>query len=354
MSYLSPKAQVKTTFFTSRYGPGKTTVQESITNSASKLQNPTKYKETRIRIGRPGSENAQEIVTKQYQQSYRTTETTTRYDPKTGATQKTTTIGYKPETKVITQTKRRYGPNNETKETTTTRYITQDKNTNPETKPKKKGYGNLQISQATAIKTSGTGIKTSGVAEPPQIVTRTRRKIGPNSSQETTTTTKTAPSTTITETRRKYGPTNCTTEETTRTITKRDPTSTVTQTIQKQHFTSSTLSKQPPSTTESRRRYGPSSSKDEFVTVPVKVKETQTRYGPETKGTKETTYITYQRSRARPITDNNDEKDNKAYFVSEKRSEKYTNDNGNEKRVVTVEKTTSDGGKRRRFYASNK
>ena len=347
MSYLSPKAQVKTTSFTTRYGPGKTTVQESITNSASKLQNPTKYREARIRIGRPGSGNAQEIVTKQYQQSSRTTQTTTRYDPKTGTTQKTTTIASQPETKVITQTRRRYGPNNETKETTTTRYITQDKNTNPETKPKKKGYGNLQISQATAI-------KTSGIAEPPQIVTRTRRKVGPNSSQETTTTTKTAPSTTITETRRKYGPTNCTTEETTRTITKRDPTSTVTQTIQKQHFTSSTLSKQPPSTTESRRRYGPSSSKDEFVTVPVKVSETKTRYGPETKGTKETTYITYQRSRARPITDNNDEKDNKVFVVSEKRSEKYTNDNGNENRVVTVEKTTSDGGKRRRFYASNK
>jgi hypothetical protein len=351
MSYLSPKARVKTTYFTSRYGPGKTTVQESITNSASKLQNPTKYTETRVRIGRPGSENAQEIITKKYQQSYRTTETKTRYDPKTGATQTTTTIGYKPETKVVTETRRRYGPytNIEKTTTTTTRYNPQEKNTEPDSKPKKKGYGGLQMSHATSIKTSAIG-------EPPQAITRTRRKIGPNSSQETTTTTKTSTNTKITETKRKYGPSNCTTEETTKTVIKKEPNSTVTQTVEKRHFTSSTLS--PTSkVTESRRRYEPSGSKDEFVTAPIKVSEKKTRYGPETKAEKETTYITYQRSRARPITDNYDEKDNKVFVVSEKRSEKYTNDNGNERKYVTVEKTTSDGGKRRdvrRFYASNK
>ena len=355
MSYLSPKVRIKTTSFTSKYGPGKTTVQESITNSASKSQNPTKYTETRVRYGRPGSENAQEIVTKKYQQSSRTTETTTRYDPKTGTTQKTTTTSYKPETKVITETRRRYGsPNSGFEETTTTttkstRYQPQAKNINPETKPKKKGYDNLQMSHATSIKNSAIG-------EPPQTITRARRKFGPNSSQETTTTTKTAPKTTITETKRKYGPSNCTTEETTKTITKNQPFSTITKTIETRHFTSSTLSPTP-KVTESRRRLGPSNSKDEFVTAPIKVSETKTRYGPESKASKETTYITYQRSRARPITDNYDEKDNKVFVVSEKRNEKYTNDNGNEKKYVTVEKTTSDGGNRRevrRFYASNK
>ena len=384
MSCLSPKVTTKTTSYYSRYGPGKTTVQESITNSATKSQNPTKYTETRVRYGRPGSENAQEIITKKYQQSSRMTETTTRYDPKTGTTQKTTTTSYNPETKVITQTRRRYGsPNTDIEETTTTsynpenkvitqtrrrygspntgieettttttkstRYQPQAKNADPETKPKKRGYDNLQMSHATSIKNSAIG-------EPPQTITRARRKFGPNSSQETTTTTKTAPKTTITETKRKYGPSNCTTEETTKTITKNQPFSTITKTIETRHFTSSTLSPTP-KVTESRRRLGPSNSKDEFVTAPIKVSETKTRYGPESKASKETTYITYQRSRARPITDNYDQKDNKVFVVSEKRNEKYTNDNGNEKKYVTVEKTTSDGGNRRevrRFYASNK
>ena len=351
MSYLSPKARIKTTSFTSRYGPGKTTVQESITNSASKYQNPTKYTETRVRYGRPGSENAQEIVTKKYQQSSRMTETTTRYDPKTGTTQKTTTTSYKPETKVVTETRRRYGPNSGVEEITTktTRYAPQAKNIETEPKPKKKGYANLQMSHAASVKNSAIG-------EPPQTITRARRKYGPNSSQETTTTTQTAPKTTITETKRRYGPSNCTTEETTKTITKKQPFSTITKTIETRHFTSSTLSPTP-NVTESRRRLGPSNSKDEFVTVPIKVSENKTRYGPESKASKETTYITYQRSRARPISDNYDEKDNKVFVVSEKRNEKYTNENGNEKKYVTVEKTTSDGGNRRevrRYYASNK
>ena len=381
MSCLSPKVTTKTTSYYSRYGPGKTTVQESITNSATKSQNPTKYTETRVRYGRPGSENAQEIITKKYQQSSRMTETTTRYDPKTGTTQKTTTTSYNPETKVITQTRRRYGsPNTDIEETTTTsynpenkvitqtrrrygspntgieettttttkstRYQPQAKNADPETKPKKRGYDNLQMSHATSIKNSAIG-------EPPQTVVRTRRKFGPNSSvEEKTITTKAAPGK-ITETKRKYGSPNCTTEETIRTITKPEQSSTVTEKIERHHFTSSTLSPTP-KVTESRRRYQPSSNQDEFVTAPIKVNETKTRYGPETKTSKEITYTTYQKSRARPITDNCDEK---VYVVSEKRNEKYTNDNGNEKKYVTVEKTTSDGGNRRevrRFYASNK
>ena len=352
MSDLSPKVTTKTTSYYSRYGPGKTTVQESITNSTSNSQNPTKYKETRVRYGRPGSENAQEIVTKQYQTSSRMTETTTRYDPKTGTTQKTTTTSYKPETKVVTETRRRYGsPNTGIEETTTTttkstRYQPQAKYTVPETKPKKKGYDNLQMSHATSIKNSAIG-------EPPQTVVTTRRKFGPNSSiEEKTITTKGAPGK-ITETKRRYGSPNYTTEETIRTVTKPGPSSTVTEKIEKRHITSSTLSPTP-QVTESRRRYQPSSNKDEFVTAPIKVSETKTRYGPETKTSKEITYTTYQKSRARPITDNSDEK---VYVVSEKRNERYTNDNGNEKKYVTVEKTTSDGGNRRevrRFYASNK
>lgn len=350
MSYLSPKVTTKTTSFYSRYGPGKTTVQESITSSKS--PNPTTYKETRVRYGRPGSGNAQEIVTKQYQQSSRRTETTTRYDPKTGTTQKTTTTSYQPETKVVTQTRRRYGPSSGVEETTTTttkstRY--QPQNTAPDTKPKKKGYDNLQMSHATSIKNSAVG-------EPPQTITRTRRKYGPNSSiEEKTITTKAAP-TKITETKRRYGGQNSTTEETIRTITKPQKDSTVTEKIERRHFVSSTLSPTP-NVTESRRRNQPTSSKDEFVTAPIKVSETKTRYGPDTKASKETTYITYQRSRARPLTDNYEEKDNKVFTVSEKRNEKYTNDNGKEKKYVTVEKTTSDGGNKRevrRFYASNK
>ena len=334
MSCLSPKVTTKTTSYYSRYGPGKTTVQESITNSATKSQNPTKYTETRVRYGRPGSENAQEIVTKKYQQSSRMTETTIRYDPKTGTTQKTTTTSYNPETKVITQTRRRYGspntgieettttsynpenkvvtqtrrrygsPNTGIEETTTTtkstRYQPQAKNADPETKPKKRGYDNLQMSHATSIKNSAIG-------EPPQTVVRTRRKFGPNSSvEEKTTTTKAAPGK-ITETKRKYGSPNCTTEETIRTITKPEQSSTVTEKIERHHFTSSTLSPTP-KVTESRRRYQPSSNQDEFVTAPIKVSETKTRYGPETKTSKEITYTTYQKSRARPITDNCDEK----------------------------------------------
>ncbi len=89
--------------------------------------------------------------------------------------------------------------------------------------------------------------------------------------------------------------------------------------------------------------------------MPLKVTETKTRYGPDSKSSKEVTYTTYQQSRAKPITDNYRDKDNKVYVVSEKRSEKYTNDNGNVKKNVTVEKTVSDGsGKReyRRFYGS--
>ena len=339
-SYLSPKASVKTTSFYSRYGPGKTTYQESITNSASKSQNPTKYTEARVRIGSPRNQNAQEIITKKYQTSSRMTESKTSYDPKTGATQKTTTVSYKPDTKVVTQTRRRGGPYSHIEETTTT------ETSYPDAKQKKKGYTNLQMSPGTAT------IKTSGINEPTQTVTRTRRKVGPNSSIQTTTTTvSTAPGEKVTETKRRYGPKNCTTEETTRTITKPQEVATYTQTVEKRHFVTNTLSPQPP------QREPRGSNKDEFVTAPIKVSETKTRYGPESKTSKEVTYTTYQRSRARPLNDNYEEKDNKVFVVSEKRNEKYTNDNGNEKKYVTVEKTTTDGGNRRgirSFYKSNK
>jgi hypothetical protein len=332
MSYFSPKESVKTTSFYSRYGPGKTTVQESITNSASKSQNPTKYTEAKDRIGSPRNQNAQEIISKRYQTSSRMTETKTSYEPKTGTSQKTTTINYKPDTKVVTQTRRRGGPYSHIEETTTT------ETSYPEGKTIKKGYD-----------------KSSGIALPTQTVTRTRRKVGPNSSIETTTTTvSTVPGEKVTETKRSYGPKNCTTEETIRTVTKPQQVATYTQTIEKRHFTSTTLSKQPPPR-EPRGRLEPTSNKDEFVTAPIKVSETKTKYGPETKTSKEVTYTTYQRSRARPITDNYEEKDNKVFVVSEKRNEKYTNDNGNEKKIVTVEKTTSDGGNRkgiRSFYKS--
>ena len=341
MSYFSPKVEVKTTTFTSRYGTGKAPVQESITSSASKMQKPSKYSETIIRSGRPGSQNAQEIVTKKYQYPTRVSETNTKYDPKTGTTQKTTTVGYKPETKIVTETRRRYGPNTTvTEEYTKKTTFTKNPPTQKTTEPKKKGYGPLSISH-------GTSIKTSAIADPPKTVTTTRRRYAPNSSQETTTTTKNAPKTVITQTKRQYGSPNCTTEETTKTVTNYGDSSTYTEKSKRQHFHTSTLSKEP--------TYKGTTTKDEFVTVPIKVSETKTRYGPESKGSKEITYTTYQRSRARPLDNNYEEKDNKVFVVSEKRTEKYTNDNGNEKKYVTVEKTNSDGGKSRgirRFYAS--
>ena len=59
------------------------------------MQQPGKYSEQIVRYGRRGVPGAQEILTRKYQQpTTKVTETKTRYDPKPGTTQKTTTIGY--------------------------------------------------------------------------------------------------------------------------------------------------------------------------------------------------------------------------------------------------------------------
>lgn len=316
MSYTSSRTQVKTTTstYTTQSGQGKPTTRstkETTTTTSTRGQpaTTTKYSEQILRVGRPGTKGAQEIITKSYQQPAKVTETKTRYDPKTGTTQKTTTTGYQPATKVTTETWKKYGPNASTTQTTTTT----------------KYQPNTQV--VTETKRYGTP-------------TTTTRKYGPvtTSSKQTTTTTTTTtkypPTTTVTETRRKYGPVTTSTKETTTTTTKYQPTTKV---------------------TETRTRYGQTTGGNDYVTVPLKVTETKTRYGPDSKSSKEVTYTTYQQSRAKPITDSYRDKDNKVYVVSEKRSEKYTNDNGNVKKNVTVEKTVSDGsGKReyRRFYGS--
>ena len=112
MSYTSARA---------KYRPVSGSTQETTTTTTStKLQQPTKYSEQIVRYGRKGQEGAQEIVTRKYQVPTKVTETKTRYDATTGTTQKTTTIGYKPEEKVVKEV-RRYGtPTNAQKATTTT------------------------------------------------------------------------------------------------------------------------------------------------------------------------------------------------------------------------------------------
>lgn len=269
MSYTSSRAQkTTTTTSTSNYGPESRRTQETNTTTTSQIQKPTKYTESIVRIGRRGKNDIQETITKTYQQPKRVVETKTKYDPKTGTSQKITTIGYQP-AKVVTETRRKNGPSTGTKEITTT-----------------------------------------------------TSKYQPSSKV-------------VTETTKRYGPVSSSTKETTVTTTKYQPQTKV---------------------TETRTRYGTSNvpDKDGYVTVPLKVSESNERIGHDKKSSKQVTYITYQPGRAKPITDNYVDKDNDVFVVSEKRTEKYSNNNGNEKTSVTVEKTVDDGKKRqyRRFQAS--
>lgn len=181
-------------------------------------------------------------------------------------------------------------------------------------------------------------ITTTGYQPQAKVVTETRRKNEPSKGTKeiTTTTSKYQPSSkVVTETTKRYGPVSSSTKETTVTTTKYQPQTKV---------------------TETRTRYGTSNipDKDGYVTVPLKVSEAKKRYGPDVKSSKQVTYITYQPGRAKPINDNNVDKKNDVFVVSEKRTEKYSNNNGNEKKCVTVEKTVDDGKKRqfRRFQAS--
>ena len=169
MSYY-PRTQGKTTVTKTTTvtqsgpdGPITRSTRETSSYTSSQLSHPTKVTEQRVRIGRPGSSNAQEIITTKYQQPVRTTETTTRYDPKTGTSQRITTTNYQPETKV-TETRTRYGPVTSTQQTTTTKY------------------------------------------QPSTRVTETKTRYGPVTSTQQTTTTKYQPSTRVTETRTRYGP----------------------------------------------------------------------------------------------------------------------------------------------------
>ncbi len=211
MSYTSARAKYKAVTGSNQETSTKTT--------STKLQQPTKYSEQIVRFGRRGQPGSEEIVTRKYQVPTKVTETKTRYDPSTGTTQKTTTIGYKPEQKVVKEV-RRYGT--------------------------------------------------------------------PTNAQQTTTTT-----------------------------------------------TSSRVNQPIKLTTKKTRYDGLSCSKgDSFGADATAVPETKTRFGAPL--------------RARG-------KGNDGFVVSEKRSEKYSNDNGKEQKVVTVEKTTADGTKRRevrRFYGS--
>ena len=171
MSYY-PRTQGKTTVTKTTTtvtqsgsgGPITRSTRETSSYTSSQLSQPTKFSEQRVRIGRPGSSNAQEIITTKYQQPVRTTETKTRYDPKTGASQRITTTNYQPETKV-TETRTRYVPVTSTSQTTTTKY------------------------------------------QPSTRITETKTRYGPvTSSTQQTTTTKYQPSTKVTETRTRYGP----------------------------------------------------------------------------------------------------------------------------------------------------
>jgi hypothetical protein len=359
MSYTSARA---------KYRPVSGSTQETTTTTTStKLQQPTKYSEQIVRYGRKGQEGAQEIVTRKYQVPTKVTETKTRYDATTGTTQKTTTIGYKPEEKVVREVRR---------------------------------YGTPTNAQKTTTK----------IQPPAKVVNEVRRYGTPFSDQKTTSTVSKFPPSAkvVTEVRRRFGtPTNA--QQTTTTTT-----------------TTSTKFQQPTKYSEQIVRYGRKGQEgaQEIVTrkyqVPTKVTETKTRYEPKTGTTQKTTTIGYKpeekvvREVRRYGTPTNAQKattttttttsrtqastkapakktrydglscskgesfgteglqapepktrfgaplrargkGNDGFVVTEKRSEKYSNENGKEKKEVTVEKTTADGTKRRevrRFYGS--
>lgn len=342
-----------------------TKIQETTTTTTSKVQKPTKYSEQIVRIGRRG--DTQEYVTKKYEQPTRVVSTQTKVDPKTGATQRYISTNYQPEAKIVTETRRRGTPTETKTTTTTTKYQPSTSTTTQVTESRRRYGGPTSSTQETTTTTKTTQ------------VTETRRKYAP-APVTTTTTTKYQPSSTstqVTETKRKYGPLSTSTKETTTTTTttKYQPSTTTTTQVTESrrkygplsvstntsNTTSTLRSKatnlQPSTQGDTRIKIGPSANtqKDEFVTVPIKVTEKRTRYGPDSQTSKQVTYTTYQPSRAKPLTNNYVDDDNNACVVSEKRCEKYVNDNGREKKEVTVEKTTADGTKKReyrRFFGS--
>jgi hypothetical protein len=335
--------------------------ENTTTTTVSKVQKPTNYSEQIVRIGHRG--DTKEYVTKKYQQPTRVVQTETKYDPKTGASQRIISTSFQPEAKIVTETRRLGAPTETT--TTTTKY--QPPTTSTQVTETRRKYGPTSSTQQTTTTTKTTQ------------VTETRRKYGPTSTAQTTTTTTSkyqpaSTSTQVTETRRKYGPLSSSTKETTTTTTttKYQPSTTTQVTESRRKYepvsastnqTTSLRSKyanlQPSTQGDTKIKIGPSSNtqKEDFVTVPLKVTEVKTRYGPDSKTSKQVTYTTYQPGRAKPITDNYVDEDNDVFVVSEKRSEKYVNDNGKEKKEVTVETTTADGTKKReyrRFYAGKK
>ena len=300
-------SQVK---ITSRRGPGGDGIQETTKTTSSKLQQPSKYSEFIVRIGRRGNGgNIQETVTRKYQQPTKIEEIKTKHDPKTGTTKKVTSIGYKNEEKVVTETRR---------------------------------YGTPTNKQATA---------TTSKYQPPMAVNEKIRKIG-NPTNTNRTTIKYQQPTKVAEKRTRYGNISSSTKENTTTTSKYQPQTKVPETRTKYEPVTTTTTKVQPNkvVTQTRTRYGPliGSNEEGYVTRPLKVIESTSRYGPETKTTKSVTYATYQESRLKPDSDNSN-------VVSEKRTEKYSNNNGNEKKEVAVEKTTDDGTKKRvfrRFHGS--
>ena len=346
MSYTSARA---------KYKPVTGSTQETSTKTTStKLQQPTKYSEQIVRFGRRGQPGSEEIVTRKYQVPTKVTETKTRYDPSTGTTQKTTTIGYKPEQKVVKEV-RRYGTPTNAQQTTTTTSKYQ-----PSTKvvTESKTYG----TPFSAQKTTTTVSKFPPSAK---IVTEVRKRCGtptPSNAQDNTTTTSTKfqqPTkyseqivrfgrrgqpgseeivtrkyqvpTKVTETKTRYDPSTGTTQKTTTIGYK--PEQKVVKEVRR--YGTPTNASSTKGATKKTRYDGLSCSKgDSFGADATAVPETKTRFGAPL--------------RARG-------KGNDGFVVSEKRSEKYSNDNGKEQKVVTVEKTTADGTKRRevrRFYGS--
>ena len=351
MSYTSARAKYKAVTGSNQETSTKTT--------STKLQQPTKYSEQIVRFGRRGQPGSEEIVTRKYQVPTKVTETKTRYDPSTGTTQKTTTIGYKPEQKVVKEV-RRYGtPTNaqQTTTTTTSRY-------QPSTKvvTESKAYG----TPFSAQKTTTTVSKFPPSAK---IVTEVRKRCGTptaSNAKENTTSTSTKfqqPTkyseqivrfgrrgqpgseeivtrkyqvpTKVTETKTKYDPSTGTTQKTT-TIGYKPEQKVVkevrrygTPTNAQQTTTTTTSRVNPPIklTTKKTRYDGLSCSKGvSFGTEGLPLPEPKTRFGAQPRGRG---------------------KGNDGFVVSEKRSEKYSNENGKEQKVVTVEKTTADGTKRR-------
>lgn len=389
MSYRSSR-QTKTTNVPSNSGPETKTTKETTT-----IQKPTKYTETIVRIGRRGDKSGiQEFVTKKYNQAQRVQETKTTYDPKTGATQKVTTVGYQPQSKVVTES-RRIGGTTTTQTTTSTgsknkpvqnvivsgpRFKNDDlsksmKEKNPNqpsvnvTSPRSR-YGGL----SSSMKETTTTTTTNNKNQPQTTVTETRRRYGPvtTSFKQTTTTTsgnnKNQPQITVTETRRRYGPVTTSIKETSSTTSinnKNQPQITVTEPRSRYGPLSKSTKETTTTTTISRgnavgKRFSSYTPDEEgYVTVPIRVNDTSTNYGLDKKSSKDVTYITYQRTRPKPLSnaENYVEKDNKVFTVSEKRTEKYSNNNGNEQRTVTIEKNVNDVPQTRgyrRFYASKK